>query len=150
MMAGVSMTHVPYRGGALMVTDLIAGQVQLGIDVLTGSQAHIQSGKLRVLAVLGKTRSEFLPDVPTIGETVAGYEANSWCGVGVPKGTPPEIVTRINRELNASLADPVVKERLAQIATTPIVYTPAQFGAYMASEVEKWSKVVKAAGVKPE
>jgi tripartite-type tricarboxylate transporter receptor subunit TctC len=150
MMAGVSMTHVPYRGGAPMVTDLIAGQVQLGIDVLTGSQAHIQSGKLRVLAVLGKTRSEFLPDVPTIGETVAGYEANSWCGVGVPKGTPPEIVTRINRELNASLADPVVKERLAQIATTPIVYTPAQFGAYMASEVEKWSKVVKAAGVKPE
>jgi tripartite-type tricarboxylate transporter receptor subunit TctC len=150
MMAGISMTHVPYRGGAPVVTDLIAGQVQIGIDVLTGSQAHIQSGKLRVLAVLGKTRSEFLPDVPTIGETVAGYEANSWCGVGVPKGTPPEIVTRINREINASLADPTVKERLAQIATTPIVFTSAQFGAYMASEVEKWGKVVKAAGVKPE
>jgi tripartite-type tricarboxylate transporter receptor subunit TctC len=150
MMAGVSMVHVPYRGGAPMVADLIGGQVHVGIDVLTGSLAHIKSGTLRALAVLGKTRSEFLPDVPTVAETVAGYEANSWCGLGVPKGTPAEIIERINREINAGLADPTVKTRLAQIATTPIVYTPAQFGAYVASEVEKWRKVVKTAGVKSE
>ena len=150
MMAGISMTHVPYRGGAPMVTDLIGGQVNTGVDVLTGSIAHIKSGKLRALAMLGKTRVEFLPEVPTIGETVAGYEANSWCGLGVPKGTPPEIVERINKEINAGLADPAVKARLAQIATTPIFYTPAQFGAYVASEVEKWGKVIKAANVKPD
>jgi tripartite-type tricarboxylate transporter receptor subunit TctC len=150
MMAGVSMIHVPYRGGAPMVTDLIGGQVNTGIDVLTGSQAHIKSGALRALAVLGKTRSEFLPDVPTLGETVAGYEANSWCGLGVPKGTPPEIVERLNREINAGLRDPAVKARLAQVATTPIFYTPAQFGGYMASEVAKWGKVIKTAAVKAE
>ena len=150
MMAGINMPHVPYRGGAPMVTDLISGQVHTGIDVLTGSQAHIKSGALRVLAVLGKTRSEFLPDVPTIGETVAGYEANSWCGLGVPRGTPPEIIERINREINAGLADPAVKARLAQVATTPILFTPAQFGAYMASEVDKWSKVIRTVGIKPE
>ena len=150
MMAGISMTHVPYRGGAPMVTDLIGGQVNVGVDVLTGSQAHIKSGALRVIAALGKSRIEFLPDVPTIGETVAGYEANSWCGLGVPKGTPPEIVERINREINAGLADPAIKARLAQIATTPIHYTPAQFGGYVASEVEKWGKVVKSVGIKAE
>jgi tripartite-type tricarboxylate transporter receptor subunit TctC len=150
MMTGISMTHVPYRGGAPMVTDLIGGQVNVGVDVLTGSQAHIKSGALRALAVLGKTRSEFLPNVPTIGETVSGYEANSWCGVGVPRGTPPEIVERLNREINAGLRDPAVKARLAQIATTPIFYTPAEFGAYMASEVGKWGKVIKTAAVKAE
>jgi tripartite-type tricarboxylate transporter receptor subunit TctC len=149
-LAGINMIHVPYRGGAAMVTDIMGGQIHTGIDVLTGSLAGIQSGKLRVLAVLGKQRSEFLPDVPTIGETVAGLEANSWCGVGVSRGTPPEIVDRLNREINAGLKDPAVKARLAQVATTPIFYTPAQFGAYMASEVEKWGKVIKAAGVKPE
>ena len=150
MMAGVSMIHVPYRGGAPMVTDLIGGQVNTGIDVLTGSQAHIKSGALRALAVLGKTRSEFLPDVPTLGETVAGYEANSWCGLGVPKGTPPEIVERLNREINTGLRDPAVKARLAQVATTPIFYTPTQFGGYMASEVAKWGKVIKTAAVRSE
>jgi tripartite-type tricarboxylate transporter receptor subunit TctC len=148
MMTGISMTHVPYRGGAPMVTDMIGGQVNIGVDVLTGSIAQIKAGKLRALAMLGKTRTEFLPDVPTIGETVPGYEANSWCGLGVPKGTPPEIVERLNREINAGLRDPAVKARLAQIATTPIFYTPVGFGAYMASEVGKWGKVVKTAGVK--
>ncbi len=150
MMTGTSMIHVPYRGGAPMVADLIGGQVQIAVDVLTGSLAHIRSGALRALAMAGKTRSDILPDVPTIGETVAGYEANSWCGLGVPKGTLPEIIERLNREINAGLVDPAVKAKLAAVATTPIIYTPAQFGAYMASEVEKWGKVVKLAAIKPD
>jgi tripartite-type tricarboxylate transporter receptor subunit TctC len=150
MMTGTSMIHVPYRGGAPMVADLIGGQVQIAIDVLTGSLAHIRSGALRALAMAGKTRSDILPDVPTIGETVAGYEANSWCGLGVPKGAAPEIIERLNREINTGLVDPAVKAKLAAVATTPIIYTPAQFGAYVASEVEKWGKVVKLAAIKPD
>jgi tripartite-type tricarboxylate transporter receptor subunit TctC len=150
MMAGVKMIHVPYRGGAAMVTDLIGGRVQVGIDVLTGSLAHIRSGALRALAMAGKTRSEALPDVPTIGETVAGYEAEAWCGLGVPNGTPPEIIERLNREINAGLADRATKARLAEVATTPIFFTPVEFGAYMAAEIEKWGKVVRFAGIKPE
>jgi len=149
-MTGVSMIHVPYRGGAPMVADLVSGQVQVGIDVLTGSLAHIRAGTLRIIAVAGKNRSEALPDVPTIGETVAGYEANSWCGLGVPRGTPGEIIERLNREINAGLADPAVRAKLAQVATTPIVFTPAQFGSYMAAEVEKWGKVVRLSGIRPE
>jgi tripartite-type tricarboxylate transporter receptor subunit TctC len=149
-MAGVNMIHVPYRGGAPMVTDLISGQVQVGIDVLTGSLAHIRSGRLRALAVAAKTRAEALPDVPTMGDTVAGYEANSWCGLGVPRGTPAEIIERLNREINAGLANPAVRARLAEVATTPIVFTPAQFGAYMTGEVEKWGKVVRLSGIRPE
>jgi tripartite-type tricarboxylate transporter receptor subunit TctC len=98
----------------------------------------------------GKHRSDALPQVPTIGETVAGYEANSWCGVGVPRGTPAEIIARLNRETNAGLANPAVRARLAEVATTPIVFSPDEFGAYMASEVEKWGKVVRLAGIRPE
>jgi tripartite-type tricarboxylate transporter receptor subunit TctC len=150
MMTGVNMIHVPYRGGAPMVADLIGGQVQVAIDVLTGSLAHIRSGSLRALGMAGKSRSEALPDVPTIGETVAGYEANSWCGVGVPRGTPPEIIERLNREINAGLVNPTIKARLVDVATTPIFFTPAEFGAYMAAEVEKWGKVIRASGIRPE
>src|SRR5947207_2740697 len=121
MMAGVNMIHVPYRGGAPMVADLIGGQVQVAIDVLTGSLAHIRSGSLRALGMGGKRRSEVLPDVPTIGETVAGYEANSWCGVGVPRGTPPEIIARLNREVNAGPVNPNQKARRAGVANTTII-----------------------------
>jgi len=150
MMAGIDMIHVPYRGGAPMVADLIGGQVQVAIDVLTGSLAHIRSGSLRALGMGGKNRSDVLPDVPTIAETVAGYEANSWCGVGVPRGTPPEVIERLNREINAGLMNPTIKARLAGVATTPILFTPAEFGAYMAAEVDKWGKVIRSSGIRPE
>ena len=146
----IDSDHGIYRGGAPMVADLIGGQVQVAFDVLTGSLAHVRSGSLRALGMAGKRRSDALPDVPTIGEVVAGYEANSWCGLGVPRGTPAEIIARLNREINAGLADPAVRARLADVATTPIFFTPDEFGAYMASEVEKWGKVVRLSGIRPE
>jgi tripartite-type tricarboxylate transporter receptor subunit TctC len=150
MMTGANMTHVPYRGGAPMAADLIGGQIQVSIDVATGVLAHIRAGSMRALAVASKRRFEALPDVPAIGETVPGYEANSWCGVGAPYGTPAEIIERLNREINAGLMDAGVRAQLAKVATTPIIFTPAEFGAYMGSEVEKWAKVVRAAALRPE
>jgi tripartite-type tricarboxylate transporter receptor subunit TctC len=149
-MTGVRMVHVPYRGEAPALTDMIAGQVEVMFATLTGSLAHIRSGALRLVAVAGKSRCEFVPDAPTIGESVPGYEANSWCGLGVPRGTPAEIVARLNAEINAGLADPTTRARLAAVATTPIFYTPDGFGAYVAQEVEKWGKVIKASGAKPD
>jgi tripartite-type tricarboxylate transporter receptor subunit TctC len=149
-MAGIEMVHVPYRGGAQMLADLVGGQLQVGIDVLTGPLQQIRAGGVRALGIGSKARSEFLPDVPAIGETVPGYEANSWCGIGVPRGTPTEIIERLNREINAGLANPAIKKRYQDVATTPIFYSPADFGAYIAGETEKWSKVVKRARIKPE
>jgi tripartite-type tricarboxylate transporter receptor subunit TctC len=133
-----------------MIADLIGGQIQVAIDVATGALPHIRAGSVRVLAVASKRRFDALPDVPTIAETIPGYEANSWCGVGVPRGTPAQVVERLNREINAGLADPGVRAQLAKVATTPIIFTPGEFGAYMAAEVEKWGKVVRTAGVRPE
>jgi tripartite-type tricarboxylate transporter receptor subunit TctC len=150
MMAGIDMVHVPYRGGAPMVTDLIAGQVQVGFDVMVTTLPHVRTGALRALGVAGNNRFEMLPDVPSIAETVPGYEARTWAGVGMPKGTPSEIITRLNHEINAGLANPTVKARLADAGTIPMILTAAEFGAYIAAESEKWSKVVKFAGVKPE
>jgi tripartite-type tricarboxylate transporter receptor subunit TctC len=149
-MTGVRMVHVPYRGEALALTDMIAGQVEVMFATLTGSLAHIRSGALRLVAVAGKSRCEFVPDAPTIGESVAGYEANSWCGLGVPRGTPAEIVARLNAEINAGLADPATRARLAAVGTTPIFFTPDGFGAYVAQEIEKWGKVIKTSGAKPD
>jgi tripartite-type tricarboxylate transporter receptor subunit TctC len=149
-MTGVRMVHVPYRGEAPALTDMIAGQVEVMFATLTGSLAHIRSGALRLVAVAGKSRCEFVPEAPTIGETVPGYEANSWCGLGVPRGTPAEIVARLNAEINAGLGDPATRARLAAVGTTPIFYTPDGFGAYVAQEIEKWGKVIKASGAKPD
>jgi tripartite-type tricarboxylate transporter receptor subunit TctC len=147
---GVHMVHVPYRGESQALLDIIAGREQAMFATLTGALPHIRSGALRVLAVAGKNRSEFVPDAPAIGETVPGFEANSWCGVGMARGTPAEIIARLNREINAGLADPVTRARFAAAATTPIIHTPESFGAFMASEVNKWGKVIRTAGIKPE
>jgi len=148
MTAGVEMTHIPYRGGAPMMTDLIGGQVQVAFDVLTGALSHIKSGDIRALAMAGATRYEGLPDVPTIGETMPLFVANSWCGIGVPRGTPPEIIARLNREVDAGLKDPTVRAKLTALATTPMFFTPDEFGAYIGAEIEKWRKVVRAANIK--
>jgi tripartite-type tricarboxylate transporter receptor subunit TctC len=150
MMAGINMVHVPFRGGAPMVTNLIGGQVQVGFDVMVTSLPLVRAGTLRALGVAGKNRFEMLPDVPSIAETLPDYEARTWAGIGVPSGTPPDIIARLSREINAGLADPTIKARLAEVGTVPMIFTPAEFGAYIAAESEKWAKVVKFAGVKPE
>jgi tripartite-type tricarboxylate transporter receptor subunit TctC len=149
-MTGIKLVHVPYRGEAFALADMISGHVEVMFDTVSAALPHIRSGALRALAVAGKTRYEALPDVPTVGETVAGYDAMSWGGIGVRRGTPPDIIERLAREINAGLADPVVRKRLNDVAATPIFYTPAEFSAFMASETEKWAKVVKASGAKPD
>jgi tripartite-type tricarboxylate transporter receptor subunit TctC len=150
MMAGVNLLHVPYRGSAPLIIDLLSGQVQVAFDVLTTSLPHIRSGALRALAMAEKTRFDQLPDVPTIDDAVPGYEASAWAGVGVPRGTPGEIIERLNREINAGLANPTIKTRLAEIATTPKIFTPAEFGTHVAAEIEKWGRVIKFAGLRAE
>ena len=147
---GVNMVHVPYRGGAPMVTDLLGGQVQVGIDVVAASLPHIRSGALRALAVTTAARLEALPDVPTVAETIPGYEAVAWTGIGVPRGTPEATIKLLNREINAGLVDPTIKAQLTELTVTPIVVTPAEFGAYMTAETEKWTRVIKLAGIKME
>jgi tripartite-type tricarboxylate transporter receptor subunit TctC len=150
MMAGIDMMHVPYRGGAPAMIDLLTGQVQVMFDTVPQSIEYIRDGKLRALAVTTATRSETLLDVPTIGEFVPGFEAGSWWGVGVPKNTPAEIVEKLNREINAGLTDPKLRRRLAELGTTPLLFTPAQFGSFVEAETEKWAKVVKFSGTPRE
>jgi tripartite-type tricarboxylate transporter receptor subunit TctC len=147
-MAGVDLVHVPYRGSAPAVTDLIAGQVQMMIDAMVTTLSHIQSGKLRALGVTTATRSEALPNVPTIAQTVPGYEAVIWYGVGVPQGTPADIVGKLNREINAGLASPRIKAQLADLGVSPIIASPPEFGAFVAAEIEKWEKVIRVSGTK--
>ena len=149
-MAGIDMVHIPYRGGAPMTTDLVGGQVQVGFDVMVTALPQVKSGKLRALGVLGAKRFELLPDVQAVAETVAGYEASTWAGIGAPRGTPPEIIERLGREVNAGLAQPDIRARLADVGTVPMVLSAAEFRAYIAAEAAKWDKVVKVAGIKPQ
>jgi tripartite-type tricarboxylate transporter receptor subunit TctC len=150
MMAGVDMVHVPYRGEALALPDLISGQVQVYFAVMPASLGYIRAGKLRALAVTSGTRQEALPDVSTVGEFLPGYEARGWYGVVVPKATPREIVEKLNKEINAALADPNMKKRLTDLGCAVFAGSPADFGKFIADETEKWGKVVKFAGIKPE
>jgi tripartite-type tricarboxylate transporter receptor subunit TctC len=150
MMAGIDMLHVPYRGGAPALIDLLGGQVQVMFDTIPQSIEYIRAGKLRALAVTTAARSDVLPDVPPIGDFVPGFEAGSWWGVGVPRNTPTAIVDRLNREINAGLADPKIRTRLTELGTTPLLFTSGEFGAFVGAETEKWAKVIKFSGAKPE
>ena len=150
MMAGVDMVHVPYRGAAPALTDLLGGQVQVMFATTAASIEYIRAGKLRALAVTTATRSEALPDIPTVGDFVPGYEASAWFGIGAPKNTPAEIVDKLNKEINAGLADPKIKARLADLGGTVLAGSPADFGKLIADETEKWGKVIRAANIKPE
>jgi tripartite-type tricarboxylate transporter receptor subunit TctC len=150
MMAGIDMLHVPYRGGAPALIDLLGGQVQVMFDTIPQSIEYIRAGKLRALAVTTSARSEVLPDVPPIGDFVPGFEAGSWWGIGVPKNTPPAIVDLLNKEINAGLADPKTRARLAELGTTPLHFTPGEFGAFVRAETEKWAKVIKFSGARNE
>jgi tripartite-type tricarboxylate transporter receptor subunit TctC len=145
MMAGVDMVHVPYRGSAPALTDLLGGQVQVMFDPMSSSIEHVRAGKLRGLAVTTATRSEALPDVPTVGEFVPGYEAAAWHGLGAPESTPAPIVGQLNTEVNAALADSKMKARLADLGSTVLAGSPADFGKLIVEETEKWGKVVRAA-----
>jgi tripartite-type tricarboxylate transporter receptor subunit TctC len=150
MMTGVSIVHVPYRNQTQAVTDQIAGQIQIGFDAMPTTIEHAKAGKLRALAVTTATRSPALPDVPTVGDFVPGYEASSWHGIGVPKNTPAEIADKLNREINAALADPKMQAQLAELGGTVLSGSPADFGKLVADEAGKWGKVAKFAGIKPE
>jgi tripartite-type tricarboxylate transporter receptor subunit TctC len=149
-MTGVNLVHVPYRGAAPAVTDLLAGQVQVFFDPIPNSIGYIRAGKVRPLAITSAMRSETLPDVPTVGEFVPGYEANFWFGVGAPKATPAEIVDKLNKEVNAALDDPKMKARLADVSGVALPGSPADFGKFIADETEKWATVIRAANIKAE
>jgi len=150
MMTAVNVIHVPYRGSPPALTDLLGGQVQLYFANMGGSIEHIRAGKLRALAVITAIRSQALPDVPTVGEFVPGYEASSVWGLGAPTNTPAEIVEVLNQEINAALADPKMKTRLAEQGSTALPGSPTEFGKLIADETEKWGKVIKFARIKPE
>jgi tripartite-type tricarboxylate transporter receptor subunit TctC len=150
MMAGIDIVHVPYAGEGQMVTDLLGGQLHVAIGGLSPSIGHIKAGKLRALAVAPAVRSDILPDVPTVGETVPGYEASGWSGVVAPKATPKEIVDTLYRAIVAVQADPGFKERLADLGVSELTLPPAEFGKFIADETDKWGKVVKFAGLKPQ
>jgi tripartite-type tricarboxylate transporter receptor subunit TctC len=148
MMTGVNMQHVPYRGAAPAITDMLGGQVQVIFDNMPSIISHIKAGSLRALAVTTATRSELLPDVPTLGESVPGYEASALFGMGAPKKTPPEIIAKLNAAVNAVMAEPAIKAKLIELGGEPLMVSPEEFGKLITAETEKWSKVVQAAGLK--
>jgi len=150
VMTGVNMVHVPYRGGAPALTDLIAGQVQVMFMSPVGSIEYIRAGKLRALGVTTAVRSETLRDVPTIGDFVPGYEASAWFGIGAPRGTSPETVDQLNKEINAGLANPKIKARLADLGASVLVGSPADFGKLIATETERWGKLIRTSNIRPE
>jgi tripartite-type tricarboxylate transporter receptor subunit TctC len=148
MMADVDIRHVPYRGSAPALIDLLAGQVQVMFDLMSTSIEHIRAGRLRALAITTAARSEALPEIPTVGEFVPGYEASTWNGVGVPRNTPPEIIDRLNTAINAALSDPQIKARLADLGATVLRGSSDQFGTLVTDDTQKWAKVIKFAGIK--
>jgi len=150
MTTGIDMVHVPYHGGAPALTDLMGGQVQVYFSPLPESIATIRAGQVRALAVTTAKRSEALPDVPTVGESVTGFEASTWQGIGAPKNTPAEIVAKLNKEINAALADPTIKARLANLGSVPTPMSPAEFESFIVAETEKWGKVIRTANIKLE
>jgi tripartite-type tricarboxylate transporter receptor subunit TctC len=147
-MTGVSMIHVPYRGGSPAMTDLIGGRVQVSFASMPTSIEYIKAGKLRALAVTTATRSDVLPEIPTVSDFVPGYEASTWWGLGAPKGTPAETIDKLNKEINAGLADPKMRARLALLGGDVMSGSPAEFGKFIADETEKWDKVIRAANIK--
>jgi len=149
-MTGINLVHVPYRGTAPALSDLLAGQVQVLFDNIPGSIGHIRSGKVRALGVTGSKRVAAIPEVPTIGETVPGYDVSIWYGIAAPWGTPREIVAKLNQAVNAVLADPKLQARLAELGGEPMPTTPAQFGKLVAEETERWGKLIRAANIKAE
>jgi tripartite-type tricarboxylate transporter receptor subunit TctC len=150
MTAGVDIVHVPYRGSAPALTDLLGGQVQLIFDTPVTLVEYIRTGKLHALAVGTTARAQALPDVPSMGDFLSGYEASAWFGIGAPKNTPPEIIDRLNREINAGLADATTKARLGDLGATTFAGSPAEFGRFISSEIEKWGKVIRLVKIKPE
>ena len=150
MMAGVNLVHVPYRGGAPAVTDLVGGHLQVIFCPVSEGIEHIKAGKLRALAVTTAARLDVFPDVPTVGDFVPGYEASGFAGIGVPRGTPADIITMLNKELNAGLADAKIRARITELGGTPLGGSPAEFGALISDAIEKWTKVIKFAGIKVE
>jgi tripartite-type tricarboxylate transporter receptor subunit TctC len=150
LMVDANLTHVPYRGSAPMLTDLLRGEVHVAFDPLLSSLEHVKAGRLRALAVTTATRSEALPDIPTVDEFVPGYEYTGWVGLGVPKGTPTDIIEKLNHEINAGLADPAIRTRLAALGGTPLAGSPDAFANLIVEQTDRWAKVIRTANIKPE
>ena len=150
MMTGIDLVHVPYRGAVQAVTDLLSGRMQAMFMVPGVVTEHIKAGKLRAVAVTAATRSDVLPDVPTVNSVVTGYEATTWFGVGAPKNMPSELVDKLNKEINAALADPKIKTQLTDLGGTSLALSPGEFGKLIADDTDKWGKVIRAANIKPE